>query len=103
MKTQNEKSLTHYLDLLDAEIKMLRSLIPDAVDLQWDAPPKSGGRVKSKSDIADPTGNLATDPARLQLRYQLSCSDELLKNALINARGVRRGLEHRLAPYLGEE
>ena len=96
-----EEELSHYLDLLDEEVARLRLALPVATEVQWEAPPVPSGSRRSGSSVADPTGNTASDSARLQLRYQLRCSAPLLKNAVINVRGVRRGLERRLTPYGG--
>ena len=100
--SENEEELAHYLDLLDEEVARLRLALPAAVEVQWEAPPApEQARRRAGSAVADPTGNTASDSARLQLRYQLRCSAPLLKNAVINVRGVRRGLERRLSPYGG--
>lgn len=90
-----DTDLMRYLDLLEAEVRLLRSVLPSAIEMQWETPPGRGGGT-------DPTGSTATDPARMNLRYQLRCSADLMKNALINVRGVRRGLDRRLSPYMGE-
>ena len=94
----SDESLTHLVDLLESEIQRLAEVLPTAVDLQWDAPPRPSG-VKVKAVRPDPTANVACDSARLNLRSQLERSSYHLREAVVGVRGVRLGLERSLRPY----
>lgn len=100
--------LAHYAALLEAEAQTLQALIPIVEDAQWH--PAQAGKVEREVDIRgthasppDPVGDTVTDELRLALRDQVEQSLRLLKHAAITTRGVRRGLEIRLAAWEGPE
>lgn len=87
-----------------AEAEGLFRLLPVVEEMQWEASPAHSveREVQVKSthgEVSDPTGDTVTDPARLALRSQVVRSERLLRAALVNVAGVRRGLEIRMGAW----
>jgi hypothetical protein len=86
------------------EAEGLFRLLPVVEEMQWEASPAHSveREVQVKSthgEVSDPTGDTVTDPARLALRSQVVRSERLLRAALVNVAGVRRGLEIRMGAW----
>jgi hypothetical protein len=87
-----------------SEAEGLFRLLPIVEEMQWEASPAHSveREVQVKSthgEVSDPTGDTVTDPARLALRAQVVRSERLLRAALVNVVGVRRGLEIRASAW----
>ena len=92
---------------LISEGESLLALLPLVGEAQWDQAPalrtETEVKVANASGVVDdPVGNAVVDPLRLALREQVLRSEGLLKAALVNAMGVRRGLEIRMARWEGD-
>lgn len=91
---------------LIAEAEGLLGLLPLVGEAQWDPAPANRVEaevkvVNASGAVDDPVGNAVADPMRLALREQVVRSEALLKDALVKAAGVRRGLEIRMARWEG--
>ena len=95
MSDVKETVLLSRLEQVAVEVELLSVLLPIALDLEWVASPGAG----RDSRVADPTGDTASDTARLHLREQLGRSQEFVDAAFVSLRGVRRGIERTLERY----
>ena len=95
MSDVKETVLLSRLEQVAVEVELLAVLLPIALDLEWVASPGAG----RDSRVSDPTGDTASDTARLHLREQLGRSQGHLDTAFISLRGVRRGIERTLERY----
>lgn len=98
--------LGRLLQLCRDECSALAALLPAVGDSQWLASPAllpgEDTTERSKGIHGDPTPGIALDARRLALRAQIQESEIALRGAAIAVRGVRRGLERRLADWEGE-
>lgn len=94
-----------YAEQAITEAEGLLRLLPVVEEMQWERSPAhlgedDGVRVANMSGApADPTADIVTDPQRLALRSQVQRSESLVRHALVNITGVRRGLEIRMAGW----
>lgn len=84
-----------------AEAEGLLRLLEVVDEAQWASSPAASVEREAKvantsGAVDDPTGVIVTDPSRLAIREQVVRSERLLRHALVNVAGVRRGLEIRL-------
>jgi len=94
--------LQHYVELLQQEVDLLMDVLPFVEEVEWSASPAAHREVQDrmvKNTRVDPVGGAASDPKRLAIREQSRRSEAILKEALVGARGVRRGLERALRDW----
>ena len=99
--------LKQLADLLVQEGKRLAELVEHIDDDQWYMPPKSSMpvddvRVAKGGRVPDPTGETVVNPARLAVRHQFQRSERLVTDAVVKARGVRRGFERSYAGWMSD-
>ncbi len=95
-----DKLMQHAVRTINEAEGLIR-LLAIVDEAQWDASPANRiereAQVENVSGVvSDPTGSVVSDPARLALRDQVKRSESLLRVALTNVMGVRRGLEIRM-------
>jgi hypothetical protein len=98
----SDENVTRLIEHLREEAARLEKLWPVAVECQWMAAPRLSGVVaerKGRGERVDPTAGVALDDARLALRTQIARSEALVRESVVNARGVRRGIEIALERY----
>lgn len=102
----DELRFRRLLALLAEESAALTAHLPAALDAQWSAAPvvrpREDTAERAKGLRSDPTANIGLDVRRQNLRAQLVTSMAVLQRAVVTVRGVRRGLEMRLAAWDGE-
>lgn len=95
--------MTHVRD----ELAALEALLPIALEAQWAtapvARPREDTAERSKNYRADPTGDLASDPTRLQLRESVVRSASTLWRGALALREVRQDVARALTPWTGED
>lgn len=59
----------------------------------------SNGRIRQKGHISDPTGSIATDPSRLELRETLKETEKTLFDIFHKIRNARSSLDRSVRPW----
>ena len=94
------------IDLAVADLKLTKSFLLAAVDAQWIAPPSPSTLedvgVRSQGDISDPTGDIATNPKRLNLRQGLKTADKQALAISWSAGYLLSDLARAMRPYSGD-
>jgi hypothetical protein len=100
-------TVSHLIELIRAEVDALEAVLPDAIAVQCMPSPVPRPREdtveREKNRRSNPTLDTVLDERRLRLSQQVLRSRRLLRNAVIAARGVRRGLEISLVAWHGEQ
>lgn len=101
MTSPIEPNLVEALILID----QIRQMAIKADAEQWNPPPREfqkGGSGPSKSgEHSDPTGDLASNPARLALRQALSKTEGDSKALLMAVQLIHKRFDKALKPYGG--
>ena len=100
-----EKAREH-LRATARELEQIYALLGKAGDAQWERPSVlptafDGNQSNtSKSMISDPTGDIATNPTRLNLRKRVRETESVLHSYEGHIRGLRERLESELRPWV---
>lgn len=98
-----DADLLRLAEMARAEAEALAELLPAALEYQWRRP--ASGRADTDTSerasgvYSDPTPDVALDGRRLRLRAQVLQSERILRETVIRARGIRRGLERAIEAY----